>query len=88
MTIITATAVYKDGVLKPAIKLDLPEDTAVQVQIVPLLAASQSTPTPFGLLKGIWSHLSDSDLEQMEQALDEGRRQSSEKVKRLARELG
>ncbi len=86
MTIITA--VYQDGVLKPTVKLDLPENTAVKVQIIPLLATSQTAPTPFGLLKGVWSHLSDTDLEQMEQALGESRQQLSEKVEQMARELG
>ena len=41
MAVLTTRAVYKDGVLKPTTKLDLPDDATVEVQIsaLPLAVA-------------------------------------------------
>jgi len=41
MAVVTTRAVYKDGVLKPITKLDLPDGTTVEVQIsaLPLAVA-------------------------------------------------
>jgi len=33
MTTITIPAIYRDGVLQPQVKLDLPENTPVQIQV-------------------------------------------------------
>ena len=43
---ITIQAVYRDGKLQPETKLDLPENTPVQVLVMPLTAAGR--PTLFG----------------------------------------
>ncbi len=85
MNTITVQAVYQSGVLKPDTKLDLPEGTAVEVQITPV--TSFAKPTAFGSLAGIWSHLIDADLDRLEQGLAEIRRQTAEKIERLTREL-
>lgn len=44
MTVLTTRAVYKDGVLKPATKLDLPDGATVEVQIHALPLAIASDP--------------------------------------------
>jgi len=36
MAVITIQAIYSDGVLKPQVELNLPDNTPVQVQIMPL----------------------------------------------------
>jgi predicted DNA-binding antitoxin AbrB/MazE fold protein len=36
---LTVTAVYTGGVLKPTTRLDLPENTSVEIQIMPLPVA-------------------------------------------------
>jgi predicted DNA-binding antitoxin AbrB/MazE fold protein len=43
---ISVQAVYQDGKLQPKTKLDLPENTAVQVLVMPLTETGQ--PTLFG----------------------------------------
>lgn len=48
MTTITVQAVYRDGVLQPGSKLDLPDNTPVQVQVTPLPVASTATRSLFG----------------------------------------
>ena len=72
MTTITIQAVYRGGVLQPAAQLNLPEGAMVEVQITPV--TSPAKPTAFGLLAGIWSHLIEADLEQIEQGLADLRR--------------
>lgn len=44
---ITIQAVYRDGSFQPVKKLDLPNNTAVQVLVLPLNAAGK--PTLFGI---------------------------------------
>jgi len=44
---ITIQAIYRDGNLQPAKKLDLPNNTTVQVLVLPLNAAGK--PTFFGI---------------------------------------
>jgi predicted DNA-binding antitoxin AbrB/MazE fold protein len=78
MTTLTVQAVYRKGALQPKMKLDLPEDALVQVQVTPV------TPTGFAALKGIWSHLSDREVEQAVKDLEKTRRRSAGKIKRLA----
>ncbi len=85
MTTITIQAVYRGGVLQPAAQLNLPEGAMVEVQITPV--TSPAKPTAFGLLAGIWSHLVEADLEQIEQGLADLRRQTAEKIERLSRDL-
>ena len=78
MTIITVQATYRSGVLQPAIQLDLPEGATVEVQITTAASAPAAKPGGFGSLAGIWEHLSETDLEQVEQGLS-ALRQSSPK---------
>lgn len=85
MNTITIQAVYRGGVLKLTTHLDLPDGTTVEVRITP--AAPPAKPTAFGLLSGIWSHLVEADFERLEHGLTEIRRQTAERIKRLAREL-
>ena len=44
MAVLTTRAVYKDGVLKPTTKLDLPDGATVEVQISALPLAIASDP--------------------------------------------
>ena len=98
MTTFTVQAVYQGGVLHPKIKLDLPDNTPVQVQVTPLPVSDTPTAslfgmspdlahTSFGSLAGIWANLSDGDLAQAQQAIDDMRQRSSGKAQRLARAL-
>ena len=41
-------AIYHKGVLKPKVKLDLPEDALVQVQVTPVHTEPSVTPSLFG----------------------------------------
>ena len=53
MTTITVQALYQDGVLKPKQKIDLPEETLVQVQVTPVEVVG----TPSGSLFGAFPEL-------------------------------
>jgi len=44
MAVLTTRAIYKDGVLKPTTKLDLPDGTTVEVQISALPLAISVDP--------------------------------------------
>jgi len=48
MTTITIHAIYRDGVLQPQGKLDLPENTPVQVQVTALSASRAVAGSLFG----------------------------------------
>jgi len=48
MATITVQAVYRNGVLRPQTKLDLPDNTIVQVQITPPPATGPSSDSLFG----------------------------------------
>jgi len=80
---LTVTAVYKGGVLLPATKLNLPDNTQVKVQITALPPASQVASAAFGSLAGIWADLSDDDLAHAQQAIAKSRQKSSRKVRQL-----
>jgi predicted DNA-binding antitoxin AbrB/MazE fold protein len=64
METFTVQAVYKKGVLRPKTKLNLPEDSVVDVQV-----KLGKTRAGFGSLLGIWSHLSDAEVEDLEKSL-------------------
>lgn len=81
MATITVQAVYHKGALRPKKKLDLPEDTLVEVQVTPLAAGARG----FAALKGIWRHLSDPQVEQAVSDLAKTRQQSAKKIEQLAR---
>ena len=51
MTIITVPAVYRDGALYPAQKLDLPEGAAVEVQVSALAGAHTKPASAQSLLR-------------------------------------
>jgi predicted DNA-binding antitoxin AbrB/MazE fold protein len=87
MTIMVVQAIYASGVLKPTKKLNLPEGTSVEVEIKVLPTTTPVKPLTFAKLAGIWSHLTNSEVEQLEQAIVETRQQSAIKIERLAREL-
>ncbi len=53
--VIQTKAIYRDGVLKPETKLDLPENTPVEIQVVSLTSATQSKVT--GSLFGAFPEL-------------------------------
>jgi len=58
---LTVTAVYKDGVLLPKVKLNLPDNTPVQVQVTPLPAGPASANSLFGLFPEL-ATLTDDDV--------------------------
>jgi len=61
MGTITIQATYSNGVLKPRGKLDLPDNTTVQVQITPLVTADATTDSLFGAFPEL-AMLSDDDV--------------------------
>ena len=81
MVTITVQAVYRKGAQRPKKKLDLPEDALVEVQVTPLASA----PAGFAALRGIWSHLSDQQVDQAIQDLHKTRRQSARKIEQLVK---
>ena len=82
MTLIKVRATYTNGWLKPATPLNLPDGASVEVEIASLPLAAADTPASFGSLAGIWSHLSDADVQAMEQDLAAVRAQWSAKIDR------
>lgn len=81
MTSIIVEAVYRDGVLQPRNKLDLPNNTPVQVEVTPLPVKSGSPGSLFGSfpelaaltgdefswVKRLWEH----GLEKQSRLMDE-----------------
>lgn len=84
---LTVTAVYKDGALFPIIKLNLPNDTQVQLQIVDMPATTPPATSAFGSLAGIWANLTDTEVSQVQQAIDDYRQQSSRRLRLSTEEL-
>ena len=82
METITVQAIYEQGVLKPKTKLNLPEHSLVDVWVKP---AEEKKESAFGSLLGIWSHLSDKEVADLEKNLNTIRRTSRLKVKKLSR---
>ena len=87
MTPMIIRAVYRGGVLKPATQLNLPEGTTVEVRITSASPEPAAAPSAFGRLAGIWQHLAESELAQLEQGLTDIRRQATKSIERLAQEL-
>ncbi|NOH03204.1 MAG: antitoxin family protein [Chloroflexi bacterium] len=85
METVTVRAVYKKGVLKPVRKLNLPENTVVEVR-VSSVRPSQKSPS-FASLIGIWEHLPEKEKTALEKKLTHTRRRSAAKVKNLAKKL-
>ena len=69
-------AVVHNGNLLTKEKLDLPENTLVQVQITPLITSQAG----FASLKGIWSILPDDDIDQAIKDLEISRRATNKKI--------
>lgn len=70
MTVVTLQATYRDGILQLPAKLDLPDNTVVQVHISPLPA-----PTTLKSLFGAFPELAaitDADLTAAKQLWQEG----------------
>lgn len=49
MTTITVQAIYRKGRLEPKVKLNLPENTTVEIQLTPLTEPQKHTNSLFGL---------------------------------------
>lgn len=81
METITVQAVYKKGVLRPRKKLNLPEDSVVDVQVK---VAGRRRLSSFGSLIGIWQNLPDTEFAQLERKLKTARQRSNRKIKRLS----
>jgi predicted DNA-binding antitoxin AbrB/MazE fold protein len=61
MTTFTIQAVYQGGVLQPKTKLNLPDNTPVQVQVTPLPLDNAATNSLFGLFPEL-AMLGDDDF--------------------------
>jgi len=86
--VVTLKAIYQDGVFKPLDTPDLPNNQEVELAIIwpPPSSASEDS-TPLTALRGIWSHVSDEDLDRLEAALQQMRQQTAAKLERLIDEL-
>ena len=62
MTTVTVQAIYQAGVLRPRRKLDLPDNTLVQVQVTPLPAAESALGSLFGAFPEL-AFLTDDDVD-------------------------
>ncbi len=81
METITVQAVYKNGVLRPRKKLNLPENSLVELNVKKAKAPKQ---VAFHSLIGIWEDLPDSEMRDLETTLLRVRKQSKIKVKKIA----
>jgi len=82
METITVQAVYRNGVLRPKKKLNLPENSLVELKVKKAKAPKQ---VAFHSLIGMWEHLPDSEMQDLETALLRARKQSKLKVKKISR---
>lgn len=87
MTPMIVRAVYRGGVLKPVTQLNLPEGATVEMRVTSTSPTPSAKPSAFGKLAGIWKHLTQPELAQLEQGLTEIRRQAAENIEHLAQEL-
>lgn len=81
MTTIVIPAIYRDGVLHPQTRIDLPDNTPVEIQVTPVSRAASPAASLFGAFpqlgalpeddfawaKRMWEH----GLERQSRALDE-----------------
>jgi len=77
METITVQAIYRNGVLRPKKKLNLPENSLVELKVKKTKAPKQ---VAFHSLIGIWEHLPDSEVKDLETTLLRVRKQSKMKV--------
>jgi predicted DNA-binding antitoxin AbrB/MazE fold protein len=84
MNTISIEAIYQNGVLKPNVKLDIPENTPVSLTLSPLPTKSTAS-FPFGSLRGIWSEVQFPPS--IEIALQQIRTLTNAKLEQLAKEL-
>ena len=77
---VTVRATYTDGVFKPSRQIDLPGGTTVELQIATASDTSAKPGASFASLAGIWSHLSDSNLDRFEKALQYTRKKTDDRV--------
>ncbi|MDO8753992.1 MAG: antitoxin family protein [Anaerolineales bacterium] len=77
METITVQAVYRNGVLRPRKKLNLPENSLVELKVKKAKASKQ---VAFRSLIGIWEHLPDSEMQDLETAILRVRKQSKIKA--------
>jgi len=61
MATITVQALYQDGVLKPKQKIDLPEETLVQVQVTPVEVVGTLSGSLFGAFPEL-AKITDNDI--------------------------
>lgn len=87
MNTITITATYQNGVLKPLVNLNLPENTAVSIILTPLPSKLSGTAkqTPFASLRGIWSNK--KFPESLESLIQQTRNHSTDKLSNLTNSL-
>lgn len=82
MTTVTLQATYRDGVLQLPHKLDLPDGATVELQITTIHPPADRA-IRFGELAGVWSYLTDTEVNQLEAELRQLRRQTAERVRQL-----
>ena len=83
MTTFTVQAIYQDGVLQPKVKLNLPNNTPVQVQVTPLPAGPASAHSLFGLFPDL-ATLGDDDFAWARRLWEHSLEQQSSRLDGLA----
>lgn len=77
-------AIYRNGVFRPREKPDVPDNQEVELAITwPVRLPTGEGSASLASLQGVWSHLTDEDLDRMEAAVREIRRHTAAKFERL-----
>jgi predicted DNA-binding antitoxin AbrB/MazE fold protein len=83
METITVQAVYRNGVLRPKKKINLPENSLVELKV--RKAKPPKKQVAFHSLIGIWEDLPASEMRDLEIALLRVRKQSKIKLKNISK---
>ena len=78
-------AVYKKGVLRPIKKLNLPENSIVEVRVTSMRKMKKET--PFAALIGVWENLPEKEKSALDKSVRTVRKRSMSRVKKLAKKL-
>ncbi len=81
METFTVQAVYKKGVLKPKTRLNLPEDTEVEVQIKAVKSRKGEKPTLFGAFPEL-SSITNEDMQSVKKHWEKGLAKQERMLKR------
>lgn len=85
METVTIQAVYKKGVLKPVKKLNLPENSLVEIKVTSMRKMKKDV--PFASLIGVWENLPEKEKSALDKSVRSARKRSAAKVMKLSKKL-